>query len=113
MAGAFEGIAYTSAPCTGFLDTMGFDEMSSSAGMTSVAVDTWGPTFAAVKQLQSSMASANTVSSSYAEWALPSGAQSCFLNYLALSDGSSVDCFGVHSNGTEIWLNRIAWGQFS
>ena len=46
-----EGLAWNASPFTGMLATYGFDRMSSSSGMTSYPVDTWGPTFAAVKQV--------------------------------------------------------------
>ena len=44
---------------------------------------------------------------------MPPGAKSAVLNYLAWSDGSSIDCFAITAAGVEIWCNRIACGQFS
>ena len=97
----------------GMLSTYGFDQLSSPSGMYSYPADTWGPTFAPVKELTSNLRSASTASSDYAEWPLPNGARSAVLNYIAWGDGSSVDVMGVNSAGAEIWRNRIAWGQFS
>ena len=76
----FEGISINCNPCGSFLSTMGFDEMTASAGMISYPVNQWGPTFAAVKQIHTTSVPANTASTAYAEWQLPLGAETCFMH---------------------------------
>ena len=74
----FEGISINCKSCGSFLSTVGVDEMTASAGMSSYPVSRWGPTFADVKQIHSTSVPANTASTAYAEWELPLGAESVF-----------------------------------
>ena len=108
----FHTIAVNTAPCTGFVSTLGFDQLSSSCGMSSYPSGTWGDTFAPVKHMHSTTLGVNQASSAYAEWAIPTGSKTAFFWILQWQYGSSVDWFG-HNGGAEIWLNRISFGQTS
>ena len=113
MFSTFEGIGINASPFANMLATYGFDQLSAQSGMYSYPLDTWGPTFAPVKQVQSTIRSVNTVSADYAEWPLPTGAQSAVLNYIAWGDGSSADVMGITASGDEVWCNRVAWGSLA
>jgi len=112
MTSVFDSLTVSLASLEGFLATVGHGQLTNSGGITAQSTTTWGSSFAAVTQFETTHVGINQASTSFAEVAVPSGGESVFLHYLAWTDGGSCDIFGKNASG-EFWMNRVNMSQTS
>ena len=87
------------APFETVLSTVCHGQLASSFGLSAFSSTQWGTTFAAAAQFPTAAVAQNQASNSFAEFAIPSGAQSCIIHTLRWTDGGSCDVFGKSRDG--------------